>query len=239
MVEKVRPLISIRRFRNGVGHRPQPGPSPAASTIAVRGDAIMRRSAGRNAASGGRTTSAIGAKSRMSQDPARAAARPAAGGRGSAAFRRARHKPRENAEDLAIALRRQNGSRAQKRRAVERRKSGKIALDHRAAQLGSDIAPGVFEERYEIVARRTRTPRPGNRGARSPAPRSDPATASGCRRGNRAAPGCFRRTLLAAGAVRHKSRYSSRRVADSGTPKAAGAYQSTKSAVSARSRGGS
>src|SRR5271166_1336383 len=61
---------------------------------------------------------------------------------------------REDAEDLAIALSRKDGRRAQERRPIERRKSSKIALGHPPAQLGWNIAPGVFEERYEIVTRR-------------------------------------------------------------------------------------
>src|SRR5438445_7659161 len=64
-------------------------------------------------------------------------------------------QPREDAEDLAIALSREDGRRLQERRPVERRKRSEIALDHVPAQLGWNIPPGVFEERYEIVARRT------------------------------------------------------------------------------------
>ena len=63
-------------------------------------------------------------------------------------------QPREDAEDLAVALSRQDRRRSQERRPVERRKSSKIALGHLPAEVGRNVAPGVFEERYEIVARR-------------------------------------------------------------------------------------
>ncbi len=63
-------------------------------------------------------------------------------------------QPREDAEDLAVALSREDGRRSQERCPVERRKSNQIALGHRPAEVGRDVAPGIFEERYEIVARR-------------------------------------------------------------------------------------
>src|SRR5260370_8234372 len=60
----------------------------------------------------------------------------------------------EDPEDLAIALSREDGRRSQKRHPVERRKSSKIALGHPQAEVGRNVAPGIFEERYEIVAPR-------------------------------------------------------------------------------------
>src|SRR6201995_6007942 len=57
---------------------------------------------------------------------------------------------REDAEDLAVALCRKDSRRPQKLRPVEVRKSSKITLGHLPAQVERNIAPGVFEERYEV-----------------------------------------------------------------------------------------
>src|SRR5947199_10832130 len=62
-------------------------------------------------------------------------------------------QPREDAEDLAIALSREDGRRSQERRPVERRKSGKVMLGHPPAGAGGTVAPGISKGRYETVAR--------------------------------------------------------------------------------------
>src|SRR5689334_14805424 len=52
---------------------------------------------------------------------------------------------REDAEDLAVALGREDCRRSQERRPVERRKGNEIALDHPPAEVGRNIAPGIVE----------------------------------------------------------------------------------------------
>src|SRR5215472_721067 len=59
-------------------------------------------------------------------------------------------QPREDAEDLGIALGREDRGGTQEGAWVERRKSGEIALRHRAAQAGWNIAPCVLEKRDEV-----------------------------------------------------------------------------------------
>src|SRR5512132_2818829 len=64
-------------------------------------------------------------------------------------------RPREDAEDLAVALRREDRCRAKEGGAIEVWKGGEVALRHRAAQFDADIAASILEQRYEIVAWRT------------------------------------------------------------------------------------
>src|SRR5271165_5680514 len=54
---------------------------------------------------------------------------------------------REDAQDLAIALGRENGGRADESPSVEARESGEVALGHRSAQGGRNIAPGILAGR--------------------------------------------------------------------------------------------
>ena len=63
-------------------------------------------------------------------------------------------QPRENADDLAVALRRQDRGGAGEGGAVEFRKRREISFGHRGAQLVRHVAAGVFEQRDEIVAGR-------------------------------------------------------------------------------------
>ena len=172
-------------------------PSPAASTIAVRGGTIIRR----NMPSRARQVAVEPASDRVE------------GRVGELLFEQppdprevdevawlavAPPQPREDAEDLAIALSREDGRRSQERRPVERRKSSKIALGHLPAEVGRERRAGRLRGAIRDRSSAGRIPRPENRGARSPAPRSDPATASNCRRDSRAAPRYRREAPLAA-----------------------------------------
>src|SRR5258708_8263419 len=64
-------------------------------------------------------------------------------------------QPREDADDLAIALRAENCIGGHEARAVETRESREIALDHCGGEIARDVAPCILEQRDKIVARRS------------------------------------------------------------------------------------
>src|SRR5580658_329939 len=63
-------------------------------------------------------------------------------------------QPGEDADDLAVALSGKDRCRAPEGGAVERGKGSEVALGHRGAERGGDVAPGILDQRYQVVARR-------------------------------------------------------------------------------------
>ena len=61
-------------------------------------------------------------------------------------------KPRENADDLAIALRAEHRVRSKERVAVERGEGGEIPRAHCFGDRAGHVAPSVLEQRDEVVA---------------------------------------------------------------------------------------
>ena len=71
------------------------------------------------------------------------------------------HKARENAEDLGVTLRCENGVIAPERFFVEAfllSRAFDIALDHRFSERQANIAARIFEQRDEIIGARAEKP---------------------------------------------------------------------------------
>ena len=63
-------------------------------------------------------------------------------------------EPREDADDLGVALRAEDRVAGPESHRIQVREGGQIALQHLGRQGGRDIAPGVLQERHQVVGAR-------------------------------------------------------------------------------------
>ena len=115
-------------------------------------------------------------------------------------------QPREDADDLAVALRRQDRGGAGEGGAVEFREMTRdSARSSRRAGLPARRG-GHLRAAKRDRSSPARTPRPGNRAARRRAPPTGPAAASDCRHDSRAVPASVPAERRAAGSSRQRAR---------------------------------